>query len=657
MGFVRDVPGYPRYRYAGDGAKGEHHLVIKGVTLQDDGEYQCQVGPTSNASAIWVAANLTVLVSPGSISIGGLGDGEKLEVKAGQRLTLDCVVRDARPAPSVTWYRSGLRLDSALHEEKVFRSSQGRRWSVRSSLRLMPSSEDDERQYSCRALHPALEGSPTSLVASVVLSVLPLHEEKVFRSSQGRRWSVRSSLRLMPSSEDDERQYSCRALHPALEGSPTSLVASVVLSVLHPPRLPEILGYKTGEVLLEGERRLLTCMVDSGNPRPVVEWQRHGRPTGMVHDDPGWKATLTPSGGYFYNHQEGSHILNVTQEVTATQQEDSAVYECRVYNKLLTQPLSANVTLTVHYPPEDVTLYGPLTVAPGQVFSVICITSPANPPAEINWMIQGIQTNSVPIKVTEDMEGGWVTSSELTSDYMSLVNMSEVALACRSHNPASDWVVSESRVITLTKPPGRPLLTLEETDGFDNPGLAFEEASRDEGMGKEEDEKEEEQDAVKEGPESMLVMRAVAGRALRVECSSEGGNPAPDITLYMNREKIFANLTQTGKITKAQSQIEVKSTDKDSEVVCEVANPATTTPLRARITLVVLFPPLEAHGWVTPDTVEEGSKVILVCQTSLSFPASNITWHSKGDEIGSGLVVRSQAANGGTVTRYDSHMV
>ncbi|XP_047498558.1 kin of IRRE-like protein 2 [Penaeus chinensis] len=311
VGFVRDVPGYPRYKYAGDGAKGEHHLVIKGVTLQDDGEYQCQVGPTSNASAIWAAANLTVLVSPGSISIGGLGDGEKLEVKAGQRLTLDCVVRDARPAPSVTWYRSGLRLDSALHEEKVF------------------------------------------------------------RSSQGRRWSVRSSLRLIPSSEDDERQYSCRALHPALEGSPTSLVASVVLSVLHPPRLPEILGYRTGEVLMEGERRLLTCMADSGNPRSVVEWKRHGRPTGMVQDDPGWKMTLTPSGGYFYDHQEGRHILNMTQEVTATRQEDSAVYECRVYSKLLMLPLSANVTLTVHYG----TLYGPLTVAPGLVFSITCITS------------------------------------------------------------------------------------------------------------------------------------------------------------------------------------------------------------------------------------------------------------------------------------------
>lgn len=99
--------------------------------------------------------------------------------------------------------------------------------------------------------------------------------------------------------------------------------------------------------MLEGERRLLTCMVDSGNPRPVVEWQRHGRPTGMVHDDPGGKTTLTPSAGYFYDHQEGSRMLNVTQEVTATRQEDRAVYECRVYSKLLPQPLSANVTLTV----------------------------------------------------------------------------------------------------------------------------------------------------------------------------------------------------------------------------------------------------------------------------------------------------------------------
>lgn len=60
-GFERNVPGYPRYQYSGEAALGEHHLIIKGITLEDDGEYQCQVGPTANALPIWAAANVTVM--------------------------------------------------------------------------------------------------------------------------------------------------------------------------------------------------------------------------------------------------------------------------------------------------------------------------------------------------------------------------------------------------------------------------------------------------------------------------------------------------------------------------------------------------------------------------------------------------------------------
>ena len=60
-GFERDVPGYPRFRYSGRASEGEHYLIITGITLKDDGEYQCQVGPTARAPPIWVSANVTVM--------------------------------------------------------------------------------------------------------------------------------------------------------------------------------------------------------------------------------------------------------------------------------------------------------------------------------------------------------------------------------------------------------------------------------------------------------------------------------------------------------------------------------------------------------------------------------------------------------------------
>ncbi|XP_050715752.1 kin of IRRE-like protein 2 [Eriocheir sinensis] len=122
LGFERGVPGYPRYLYLGEASRGEHHLVIKGATLEDDGEYQCQVGPTDTTPPIWAAANLTVMVSPSSISIAGVGDGGVVEVEAGHTLRLECLVKGARPPASVTWYRDAITLSKELHREEVILS-------------------------------------------------------------------------------------------------------------------------------------------------------------------------------------------------------------------------------------------------------------------------------------------------------------------------------------------------------------------------------------------------------------------------------------------------------------------------------------------------------------------------------------------------------
>ncbi|XP_068250646.1 kin of IRRE-like protein 2 [Palaemon carinicauda] len=239
LGFERDVQGYPRYLYSGDSSKGEHHLVIHGITLEDDGEYQCQVGPTAKTSALWASANVTVLVSPSSISILGGIVGELVVAVAGKQLRLQCLVKEARPAPSVAWYRNGIMLDQNMHTERA---------------------------------------EP---------------------STQFKRWNVRSRVTLTPKPDDDGQQFSCRALHPSLMNSPTSLVASVVLSVLHPPEAPIISGYSTGDILKEGQEVTLTCRCQGGNPRPRMAWYKNGKLLNHQGDQGGRfrEAECDPEGG------------------------------------------------------------------------------------------------------------------------------------------------------------------------------------------------------------------------------------------------------------------------------------------------------------------------------------------------------------------------
>nr|XP_045618414.1 nephrin-like [Procambarus clarkii] len=217
LGFDRGVPGYPRYQYAGDPEIGEHHLVINGVTLTEDGEYQCQVGPTDTSPPIWAAANVTVLLAPTRVWMVGWGKEAVVEVVEGTILTLECVVEDARPPPTAAWYRAGL------------------------------------------LLHP--EGQV----------------DRVEPSTSPRRWSVRSQVKVSATPGDDGRIFSCQAVHPALSHLHNTLVASVSLSVLHAPGPPVITGYAPDEILLAGERRTLTCRSSGGNPRPWVLWYRQGR--------------------------------------------------------------------------------------------------------------------------------------------------------------------------------------------------------------------------------------------------------------------------------------------------------------------------------------------------------------------------------------------
>ena len=96
-----------------------------------------------------------------------------------------------------------------------------------------------------------------------------------------------------------------------------------------PPGPPKISGYSPEEVLISGDRRVLVCKVEGGNPAPWVVWYRNSK---MVKD------TSTKEGKFYVNRHE----------IAVTRKEDGAIYECKAHNDLVKPSLVVNVTLNVH---------------------------------------------------------------------------------------------------------------------------------------------------------------------------------------------------------------------------------------------------------------------------------------------------------------------
>lgn len=105
LGFSAVIPGYPRYSVLVDTKQGAYNLQIKNASLEDDAEYQCQVGPAAGNPAIRANAKLSIVAAPSSIVIEGYARNAKVEVEERQNLTLHCIAENANPAAEIVWYQ------------------------------------------------------------------------------------------------------------------------------------------------------------------------------------------------------------------------------------------------------------------------------------------------------------------------------------------------------------------------------------------------------------------------------------------------------------------------------------------------------------------------------------------------------------------------
>ncbi|KAG8302041.1 hypothetical protein J6590_038779 [Homalodisca vitripennis] len=72
-GFSSVIPGFPRYSVIGDSKNGVFNLRVVNASLEDDAEFQCQVGPSAFHKAIRADARLSVICKSCSNNSGEYG--------------------------------------------------------------------------------------------------------------------------------------------------------------------------------------------------------------------------------------------------------------------------------------------------------------------------------------------------------------------------------------------------------------------------------------------------------------------------------------------------------------------------------------------------------------------------------------------------------
>ncbi|XP_050093135.1 nephrin-like isoform X2 [Anopheles aquasalis] len=568
LGFSHTIPGYPRYSVLADRNQGIYNLRISNASIEDDAEYQCQVGPAKFNSAIRANARLTVISPPSSIEIQGYSRNAKVEVREGQDLSLTCVVANAKPVAQIVWYRGKTEFKSDTIENKVT-ETEGKRYTVTSQLRIKPGSEDDYMEYTCQAKHKALQPD-RPMQTKVQLSVLyPPGEpqivgfapgevlrrgqkvELICRSRGGNppaqliwykndvqvQMAYRTTDRLSENTytfvaeeSDNKARLRCEANNVMIQAP---LKKEIALSVLFAPTHVTISGAseaRTGDVVS------LQCQTAPSNPPAEIKWSVNGHhmknttARTIENQDGGWVT-----------------VSNISVPVEANKR--SLVVICHGLNMKLTENVISTHTVNVLLPPSQpaITGYTEGTIIPaGSVQRLQCTSTGGNPLATLTWYKNDKKLNSV----TKTMDKS--VSSELSI----LVNATDnqAKYRCEAQNSATEIPLSADRTLAVNFPPETVKIKIIPPE-------------------------------LKPGIEATLI------------CDSSSSNPPATISWWRDGIAVdgLNNATKAGLWGGWVSSLELKvniSQDMDGNVyTCQSANEALQRNVHEAIKLQVLYPP------------------------------------------------------------------
>ncbi|XP_077193153.1 LOW QUALITY PROTEIN: nephrin [Paroedura picta] len=400
------IPGFPRYSMVGDPSKGEHNLQIARSQLEDDALYECQVGPSERSSAvISQSVLLSVLVPPRTALLTEYQANSTVTWVAGMDYTVNCQVKDARPAAEIAFSKGD---DSALDAELSTQpGSKDKLFSTEAVLRIIPQSSDNRKWLMCRAsntasLIPAAAGFAMNVLFSPDPPVISGYKGPVVKAKDklkltcislggnplatlqwlkngeviSTNWETddanqlsRSFLTLSLAAEDNNATVTCQALNQVLS---LPLQASFTLHVVFFPEEVKIIGSSSTP---ESKEISLSCSTSSSNPPVQLRWWLGWRELNATE--------VTLSEG---NHGGKVTVSNLTYR--ALREDNDLQLTCEAFNEAILYAKKASVTLKVLYPPQKIWIDVPppeTRFRVGTQVKLTCFASGGNPLPRLDW--------------------------------------------------------------------------------------------------------------------------------------------------------------------------------------------------------------------------------------------------------------------------------
>lgn len=394
LGLGKNLHGFVRYKIVGRTDEGDWSLSISPVKLEDEAEFQCQVGGAEGQNPIRSRkVRLVVKVAPEPPRILQVDSSGTLSFLAGDMLKLTCISKGGKPAAIIKW-KIGIKevKDRILSSSEL--ESNGFRYTTISTFEIKVDKSYHEQIITCEAQNGA-ENLPQEATVRVMVMYKPIVKIKRAREAGGKGEMEREGEKLKLNCEANgnpakfhfswsvdghkvngdlgswsvsDNIFTIPALTRELRGRRISCQVSnsvgqsedhIKLNIAYGPQAISISGGKTG---LEGEQIALSCLTES-NPPPSITWYKISK----TSERAGYGANMT----FAINREtEGKYICEANTVG---------------FPKLSSKPVQVLLLRKPHILSADEIFYSDLETTA----QIVCVAEMSPHKAKISWSFKG----------------------------------------------------------------------------------------------------------------------------------------------------------------------------------------------------------------------------------------------------------------------------